>query len=578
MSEPAEATRASSLSSHTFHDPEASSNILPKASPAASIADDAKSNDIEKLSVDQNLESEKEEAAQSTEDGNYPGPTSLIFILIATMLSMFLVALDMTIVATAIPQITDDFHSLDQVAWYGSAFFLTLASFQSTWGKGYKYFPLKYTYLLAIFIFELGSLICAVAKNSTTLIVGRAIAGLGAAGIASGVYIIIAFSARPRQRAAFTGLLGATYSVASVAGPLLGGVFTSNVSWRWCFYINLPIGGLSAAIITFFFTTPPAAKPAPASAKEKVLQMDLPGTFTIMAAVICYLLALQWAGVTKAWSDSEIVGLLVGFGLLVIVFIGVEWYSGERALIPFRLMKQRNVAVASAYVLFVVGPMFIMIYYLPIYFQSVKDVSASQSGVRNVPLILSVSLMTIVSGVLITAYGQFAYLMILAGVIATIGAGLIYTFEIDTPSSKWIGYQVLCGIGVGIGCQISIIVNQASVDPSDLANVSAVTLFLQTIGGAFWVSAAQAAFSNKMLQKLPEYAPGVNPQLVIATGATELRSVFSADQLAGILQAYMSGLKVTFLLSIVLGGIATVISLFPKWTSLKGKVEPMGMA
>jgi hypothetical protein len=302
--------------------------------------------------------------------------------------------------------------------------------------------------------------------------------------------------------------------------------------------------------------------------------MDLPGTFVIMAAVICYLLALQWGGVTKSWKDSTVIGTLVGFALLVIVFIGIEWYSGERALIPFRILKNRNVAVASAYVLFVVGPMFIMIYYLPIYFQSIKNVSASDSGVRNIPLILSVSLLTILSGGLITVFGQFGYLMIIAAVIETIGSGLIYMFEIDTSSGKWIGYQIVCGVGIGLGCQISIIVNQGIVDPSDLASVSAITLFLQTIGGAFWVSAAQSAFTNRLVQRLPVYAPGVNPALVVATGATNLRDVFPADQLDGILHAYMDGLKLTFLLAIVLGGVAVIVSLFPKWVSLKGKVTP----
>lgn len=338
------------------------------------------------------------------------------------------------------------------------------------------------------------------------------------------------------------------------------------------FYINLPIGGLSAAIILFFFTTPPQAKPTRAPWQEKILQMDLPGTFTILAAVICYLLALQWGGVTKSWNDSTVIGTLVGFGLLVILFVVIEWYSGERALIPFRLLKNRNVAVACAYVLFVVGPMFIMIYYLPIYFQAIQNVSASNSGVRNIPLILSVSLLTIVSGVLITVFGQFGYLMVLAGVIETVGSGLIYTFQIDTSSGMWIGYQIVCGIGIGLGCQIPIIVTQGTVDPADLASVSAITLFLQTIGGAFWVSAAQAAFTNTLVKKLPQLAPDVDPALVVATGATNLRQVFTAEQLVGILQAYMDGLKVSFLLAIVLGGITVIVSAFPKWSSLKGKV------
>lgn len=227
-------TRASSLSSHTvvLGDGMDTPNVIPKPSSPPSLSNES---NVEKLSIDRDTEADDtiKETGAPAEEGQYPKAAALIFILFAAMLSMFLVALDMTIVATAIPQITDDFHSLDQVAWYGSAFFLTVASFQSTWGKGYKYFMLKPTYLLAIFIFEIGSLICAVSQDSTTLIVGRAIAGVGAAGIASGVYIIIGFSAPPRQRAALTGLLGATYSIASVAGPLLGGVFTSKVSWRW---------------------------------------------------------------------------------------------------------------------------------------------------------------------------------------------------------------------------------------------------------------------------------------------------------------------------------------------------------
>lgn len=246
--------------------------------------------------------------------------------------------------------------------------------------------------------------------------------------------------------------------------------------------------------------------------------MDLVGTFTIMAAVVCYLLSLQWGGATKSWSDSDVVGTLVGFGLLLILFIAIEWWMGERALIPGRILKERNILVSCIYV-FLVGPMFVLIYYLSIYFQSIKDVSAAQSGIRNIPFILAVSLLTILSGGLITAFGQFSYLMILASVLSTVGSGLIYMFEIDTDAGKWIGYQIVAGVGVGLGCQIAIIVNQASVAPSDLASVSAVTLFLQTIGGAFWVSAGQAAFVNRMVKKLPETAPNVDKRLVVATGA-----------------------------------------------------------
>lgn len=343
------------------------------------------------------------------------------------------------------------------------------------------------------------------------------------------------------------------------------------------FYINLPIGGFSYAIIFLLFKTPPAAKPAKASWKEKLLQMDLPGTFIIMAAVVCYLLALQWGGATKKWSSSDVIGTLVGFGLLMIVFGINEWWMGERALVPVRLLRNRNILVCCVYVIFLVGPMFILIYYLPIYFQSIKNVSAAQSGIRNIPLILSVSLFTIVSGILITIFGQFAFLMIAAVVLSSIGCGLIYMLDINTESGKWIGYQIVAGVGLGLGIQIPITVNQALVTSSDLASVSAFTLFAQTIGGAFWVSAGQAAFVNRLVQKLPEKAPDVDPAVVVATGATSLRDVFTPRQMPGILEAYMDGLRLTFLICIILACIGVLVSLLPKWVNLKGKLTGTGL-
>jgi MFS transporter, DHA2 family, glioxin efflux transporter len=296
--------------------------------------------------------------------------------------------------------------------------------------------------------------------------------------------------------------------------------------------------------------------------------MDLLGTFTIMAAVVCYLLALQWGGVSKSWSDSSVVGTLVGFVLLIIAFIAVEWYMGERALLQGRLLKQRTIAMTCTYVFFFAGGFFALLYYLPIYFQSIKNVNASQSGIRNLPLVIAASLMTIVSGGLITVYGHFTPLMLLSSVLATIGCGLVYTLNIDSSPGAWIGYQALAGIGVGLGLQIPIIANQASVGMSDLSAVSAVTLFFQTIGGSFFVSAGQTAFANKLVALLPKDAPGVDPHLVVATGATELRKVFTAEQLPGILEAYMDGLKVTFALSIALAGITVFITLFSPWKKL----------
>ncbi|TAQ90885.1 hypothetical protein B7494_g813 [Chlorociboria aeruginascens] len=525
-------------------------------------------------------------AEEQDDSGEYPDATRMVFIVVALVLSIFLVSLDLTIVATAIPKITDEFQGLDLVGWYGSAFFLTVGSFQSTWGKAYKYFPLKTTFLITIFVFELGSLICGVAPNSTALIVGRAIAGLGGAGITSGAYTIIAFAARPRQRAAFTGLLGGSYGIASVIGPLLGGVFAEKVTWRWCFYINLPIGGLAAAIIFLCFTTPSQAVPVRASIIEKILQMDLPGTFTVMGAIICYILALQYGGQRDKWSDSTVIGTLVGFVVIMIAFGVVEYFQGERAMVVGRLLKERTVAVAMLFVFFIGGGFFILLYYIPIYFQYVSlflyvasltdsrvvdGVTASQSGIRNLPLILGVTISTIISGGLISAYGIFVPYLFAGATLGTIGCGLIYTLSTTSSSSQWIGYQALAGLGIGFAFQIPVISGQAVVDPSDLASATAMILFSQTIGGAFFVSAGQSAFTNILLQKLPITAPTVDPQAVAATGITDLRAHYQGQDLIGIINAYMSGLKVAYAIAIASTGIAFFVAFGSKWRNLKGK-------
>ena len=511
---------------------------------------------------------EKPDPDDAKPDG-YPSGPRLVFIVLALVLGIFLVSLDLTIVATAIPKITSDFHGLVDVSWYSAAFFMTIGGFQSAWGKAYKYFPLKISFLFSIFIFELGSLICGAAPDSTALIVGRAIAGLGAAGIGSGTYTIIAFSAGPKRRPMFTGIIGTSYGIAAVVGPLIGGALADKLSWRWCFYINLPIGAISGFIILLFFKTPSAAKPKSATVREKLMQMDPVGVILVMGAVISYVLALHYGGQTYAWNSSQVVGLLVGFVVLSAAFAAWEWCQEDRAMVPFRLAGDRVYLVSSVFAFFFSGAYFLIIYYLPIYFQSIDNVSPEMSGVRNLPLILAVTISMLASGAYISTTGIAAPITVVGTAMGTVCTGLLYTLDIGTAQGKWIGYQIIGGVGWGIASQIPIITVQASAPAADLAEVTAILLFFQTVGGAFMVAAAQAAFVNVLVKVLPYSAPGVDPATVVTTGATDLRKVFSADQVPGILVAYMHGLKIAFAIGLASTGVAfIIITLFQRWNRL----------
>ncbi|KAF2489106.1 MFS gliotoxin efflux transporter glia [Lophium mytilinum] len=508
-------------------------------------------------SVEDDAQNESQNISSPPPAMEYPGGIKFVLITIGLVLSIFLSALDSTIIATAIPSITDEFGSIGNIAWYGSAYIITNTAFQSSWGKGYSYFPLKHTFLLAIALFEVGNIICALAPNSSTLILGRVVAGIGGGGIMTGAFIIIALTVKPDHRAAYMGVLGVTFGVSSVVGPLMGGLLTDGPGWRWCFWISLPLG-FSAAATMFFFFMPPIP-PREASLRERIVQIDLLGSILVTGALSCFVLCMHWSGIYH-WSSPRAILAMVSFVVLMLAFFANEGFMGPKAMIQHHLLKNSAVLPNLIYIFFLAGVYFPLLYTLPVQLQSVHNESASQSGVRLIPLVLGISLVTMLSNALLTWTRRYALFLAAGAILGTAGLAKIHSLGADATTSDWIRYEILAAVGVGLALQIPMIANQTVVAATDVPAVTSLTLFVENIGTALFVAAGEAAFAQGLMASIAKNVPSVEPNKVLDVGATQIRNVFHGSELQGVLGSYLDGCKISHVIGVACGAAACVVS------------------
>lgn len=314
------------------------------------------------------------------------------------------------------------------------------------------------------------------APNSTVLILSRAILGASAAGIAAGGYAILGVTVRPALRPIFTGLINTVYSLASVVGPILGGALTQSSTWRWCFYVNLPIAAASAAVILFLFHPPPPGPRTKVPLREKVSHMDPGGIVLVLAALVCFTRAVEVAGIHRAWGSGEVIGLFVGSGVALVVFVVSQYLQGDHALLVSRLVRQRGVWVSMGFGFFHEGAFCLLLYYIPIYFQVVAGITPSEAGFRNLPLLISCAIGSALTGFLVSKFGYYTPFMVWASGGGCAGAGLIYTLGETSPPAQWIGYQILAGLAMGSGLPLGIIAGQADAEQEDIPSRTAMLL------------------------------------------------------------------------------------------------------
>ncbi|KAG6358766.1 hypothetical protein INS49_012285 [Diaporthe citri] len=490
-----------------------------------------------------------------------------ILVMVSVFLSMFLVGLDRTIISTAIPQITDDFNSLTDVGWYGSAYLLTCCALQLLFGRIYTFFSIKGTLLSSVLLFEAASALCGAAPNSVAFIIGRAISGVGAAGIFAGTIVCVVYVIPLHRRPQMQGMMGALMGVASIAGPLIGGGFTSNVTWRWCFYLNLPIGAAAMVVIYLFLDIPDREETKLPLAK-KLKQLDAPGTAVLVPGVVCLLLALQWGGQTYSWGNGRIIALLTLAGVLLISFAAAQVFLPGTATLPPRIFKQRSIVSGFWANVCVNCGNYVFIYFIPIWFQSIKGSSAAQSGIQTLPLMLSMVVGSISGGIINGKIGYYTPLAIIGTCIMCAGAGLLTTFQVDTSAGKWIGYQILYGLGLGLCFQVPNLAAQTCLPKKDVPTGLALMLFGSLIGASVFVAVGENVLSNQLVRRLSGL-PGFDPSLVTSGGATSLLDSLPENLRETALVAYNEALRTVFIVGLIPSCLTALGTFSLEWKTVK---------
>ncbi|KAF7516842.1 hypothetical protein PCG10_001744 [Penicillium crustosum] len=543
-------------------DPESSKNEASHSVDTASLGNKERGSDdtegSSNLSQDLDQESEPE----------YATSFRLIIIMSTLSLSTLIAALDLGIVATAIPKITSDFHALGDIGWYSGACFLLVGTTSAPWGKMYKYFSAQWTYMTALALYLIGSIVAATAPSSIALIVGRALQGWGCAGTLGGSVLIINFTAQPKTRPLLIGLWMGVFMVATTIGPLIGGVFTTEVTWRWCFWVNLPVGGTALILQFLFLRMPKHIKPAPATWKEILLHLDLPGWSLLFTSVICFTLALQWGGLEKLWRNGSVITTLTLWVALTIAFVVVEWFQGEYAIMPLKMLAGRITWSNLLYAFIANLANFQILFYLPIYFQAVHGMSAIKSGVYCLPFMAFYTCGAIVSGILVGKTRFLQPIEFISGLIAVLGAALIYCIDINTSKAWYIGAQIPFGLGIGLGNQVPVTALQGFATPETVAATMGVAFMAQSISGAYFVSAANSIFDNYLLQTLARTAFQIDSSKILYIGVSELTNVYKGKQLSLIRDAYMVGIKDVFAFALAGTAFTVVLALLIPFTRL----------
>jgi EmrB/QacA subfamily drug resistance transporter len=452
----------------------------------------------------------QQQAASQASGGRLHG-WALASVLIALMLTLLLSALDQTIVGTALPHIIAELNGLDRLSWVGTSYLLTSATLIPVLGKLTDLFGRKSFLIASVVIFLSGSALCGTSQTMNQLIIYRGLQGVGAAGLMSITFTLVGDIFPPAERARWQGVFSSVFGIASVIGPLIGGWITDNTTWRWVFYVNLPIGVVALAALIIWLPTNISIRATRYRGWTAIRRIDWSGAVLSGAATLCLLLGLSWGSVGPAyggynWNSQQVIGVLIASAILYVAFFINERFVQE-PILPLSFMRNR-VFAADAVLALLLGMAFLsVVYYLPTFIQGVLGLAATNSGIIVTPMTLTLVFASVVGGRLVARFGRYQWLVILGCVIFAVGSFLLTRLDANTPVSQVIEAMLVLGLGLGCVMPMLTLSIQNAVPRTQLGIATSSVTYLRSLGSVFGLAVVGTVINNEFTSQLNSRFP-----------------------------------------------------------------------